>query len=229
MNETDFADFMTIACTNHEAGFHFYDSGYVGMALALHENFERRGVESSLHLRLDVDHAYAFADDHFVDGQGRGAPEDQRGQFATRPTTREELSNLALSKGLTLDDIEADRLQASDIVASAIELHSDFIAATQTFRNRYGIDRFQAEELYWIIQEPPALRTLASIADGGFERRDFAQLRTEESLLLKLADAEGFMDDLSTMKEETAKYGAWVFFERVGKGEVFWATSHQFS
>jgi hypothetical protein len=221
VNQTDFAIFLMNACTNHEAGFHYYDLGYVGMSLALHEEFERRGCDPSLHIRLDVDHAYAFADGHFVDGQGRGRPEDQRAEFRTREATAQKLVDWATSKGRTLDEIEADHEGAREIVASAVELHSDYLAATQTFQNRYGVDHRQAEQLYWLVEDPSARRALREIAENGFKREDFYQLRADDDLFLELAAAPDVAGDLAVMDAEIERYGAWVFFERLGKGETF--------
>jgi hypothetical protein len=225
VNQTDFAIFLMNACANHEAGFHYYDHGYVGMALALHDEFERRGCEASLHIRLDVDHAYVFADGHFVDGQGRGRPEDQRAEFKTRETTAKELLDWAVLKGRTLEEIQADHTGAGEVVSSAIDLHSDYLAATRTFQDRYGIDQRQAEQLYWLIEEPSARRALREIAEGGFKREDFTRLRADDDLFLELAAADDAVGDLAVMDEEIRQYGTWVFFERLGKGKTFAAFS----
>lgn len=221
MNATDFAIFLTNACTNHQAGFYYYDHGFVGMALALHEEFERRGLHPSLHIRLDVDHVYAYADNHFVDGQGRGRPEDQRGGFLTREASREAVVQWAKAKGATDDEIESDLDTAREIVASAVELHSDYVKALAGFCERYGIDLDEAEDLYWILQDETARPTLFAIAADGFTGDRLGELRARPGLMKTLAVADGSSEDMVMFKEEIERYGVWVFFERFGKGETF--------
>lgn len=229
VNQTDFASFISYACTNHEAGFHFYDEGYAAMAVALFEEFERRGLECSLHVREDVRHAYAFADGYFVDGERRGRPEDQRPEFRTRQADRQTVIDLAITAGQSREMVESDLEEARRIVASAVELHADHIAATQVLRDRYGLDELQAVDLYWILEDAGARRVLLDMAEGGFAPFDFHKLSAHSSLFYVLRECDDVAADLASMDEDIGRHGPWVFFERLGQGRIFSADARTLS
>lgn len=225
VSQTDFASFISFACTNHEAGFHFYDEGFGAMAVAIFEEFERRGLECSLHVREDVPHAYAFADGYFVDGERRGRPEDQRPEFRTRQSDKETVIGLAIEAGQPREAVESDLEEARRIVASAVELHADHLAATQVLRDRYGLDELQAVDLYWILEDPSARRVLRDMAEGGFATFDFHKLSAHSSLFYVLRECDDVAADLASMDEDIGRHGPWMFFERLGQGRVFAADS----
>lgn len=119
-DSADFADFMIEATTLAGVGFHFEEGGCWGMALALRDEFARRGRTPSLavsFLRGEPSHAMVLLDGHLYDHQGKVA--------MPMPVTKVDekgLFDAAARAGLDKSEVMADKDLADEIIQNAVHL-----------------------------------------------------------------------------------------------------------
>lgn len=109
---------LSTACEYAKAGFYFEEGGCLGMALALNDVFRRAGFKTKISKQCEADHVGVAVEGRFFDYQG----------FHTTcftPMTRMDLNRISVEWGNTPDDVASDRLWASEIISTALELFEE--------------------------------------------------------------------------------------------------------
>lgn len=109
-------DFLALQkkCEHMQLGFYFEEGGCFGMALALKDHFEQQGVSCGLAVQYGFLHAYCVIQNHCFDYTGR---------TTYRPTnilTVEQLIDVAIQAGHSMEDIEADKALALEVIRETI-------------------------------------------------------------------------------------------------------------
>lgn len=126
-----FADFLSMAICNHEAGFYFEEGGCWGFASALYEYAKENELEPQLVMGGDFVHCYVKMKDVLLDHQGVHS-------LSCRNVVEfkfSELLMLAEKNGVPSDNVIADTLWAKEIIADACDMAKEARPSSEVARS----------------------------------------------------------------------------------------------
>jgi hypothetical protein len=154
---TDFAAHMIDACTYAQAGFYFEESGCFGMAAAMYDAFTEDGHLPKLMVMDGFTHVMVELSGNLYDHQGK---------VLTSPVVREiQYANLkahAIESGRAVDDYEADKIWANEIITSARELAVCYERLTASAMENFGFRIEEAERFVNILRDSDAVAAIAT-------------------------------------------------------------------
>lgn len=180
----DFTKHLSDACTYAQAGFHFEEGGCFGMAAALYEAFVDDGYVPKIMAMDSICHMLVEVNGTLYDHQGivRSTPK-------VHEVRADALAVHAVANGRSVDEFEADRNWARDIIAQARVLTACHDRIIESAVDNFGFDEREASSFVDMLRETDIAQAIATslAGDSTFE---IAGCRPSHGVLALVTDGQ---------------------------------------